>query len=96
MSMLEYVPIPYFLVDTEFNILEWSQQSGHLFKPSANFLDLVDVFSQEKARKFLSLRQKDSRELSVDEPHDEQTLVQSRGQAIQKVELVMQTNDSPR
>lgn len=52
MSMLEYVPIPYFLVDTEFNILEWSQQSGHLFKPSANFLDLVDVFSQEKARKF--------------------------------------------
>ncbi|BFJ00651.1 hypothetical protein MMB68_07505 [Priestia sp. Y58] len=95
MSMLEYVPVPYFLVDTEFNILEWSQQSGHLFKPSANFLDLVDVFSQEKARKFLSLRQKDSRELSVDEPHDEQTLVQSRGQAIQKVELVMQTNDSP-
>lgn len=33
--------------------------------------------------------------MSVDEPHDEQTLVQSRGQAIQKVELVMQTNDSP-
>ncbi|MEH7001377.1 hypothetical protein [Priestia megaterium] len=84
MSMLEYVPIPYFLVDTEFNILEWSQQSGHLFKPSANFLDLVDVFSQEKARKFLSLRQKDSRELSVDEPHDEQRLSKAEARLFRK------------
>ncbi|KOO47646.1 STAS domain-containing protein [Priestia koreensis] len=95
MSMLEYVPVPYFLVDTDFNILEWSVQSGHVFQPAANFLDLVDTFSKDKAKKFLATRSSDSAELSVDQPHEKDTLIQHRGQAIQKVEIVLKTNSSP-
>ncbi|WLR56914.1 STAS domain-containing protein [Mesobacillus subterraneus] len=53
MSDLKYLPQPYFLVDREYNIHDFSQVSSEIFYISKNFLDLVDRESQGKTKNIL-------------------------------------------
>lgn len=53
MSMLKSAPVPYFTVDRNFKILNRSKLAMTTFAPVDNFLDVVDTFSKEKAKKYL-------------------------------------------
>jgi rsbT co-antagonist protein RsbR len=53
MSEVKYSPLPYFLIDSDFNILEFSQRSTEIFSFGKKFLDLVDQESHTKAENLL-------------------------------------------
>ncbi|WP_102263044.1 STAS domain-containing protein [Mesobacillus jeotgali] len=53
MSDLKYLPQPYFLIDREFNIHDFSQVSSEIFYISKNFLDLVDWENHGKIKYIL-------------------------------------------
>lgn len=53
MSDLKYSPQPYFLVDSDYNILEFSQISSEIFSIGDKFLDLVDWESHGKTKNIL-------------------------------------------
>ncbi|EIT86751.1 hypothetical protein A374_04234 [Fictibacillus macauensis ZFHKF-1] len=50
---IKHMPIPYFEIDKQFNILARSDQSVETFLEKTNFLELVDAESKEKASLFL-------------------------------------------
>lgn len=50
MSDLKYLPQPYFLIDRDYNILDFSQVSSEIFSIGDNFLDLVDWESHGKIK----------------------------------------------
>ena len=50
---LKFLPQPYFLIDLDYNILDFSQVSSELFYIRKNFLDLVDRESQGKTKNIL-------------------------------------------
>lgn len=50
---VKHLPIPYFEIDEELNILAHSDKSVETFNKQTNFLDLVDLESKEKALIFL-------------------------------------------
>jgi rsbT co-antagonist protein RsbR len=53
MSDLKYLPQPYFLIDREYNIHDFSQVSSEIFYISKSFLDLVDLESHVKTKNLL-------------------------------------------
>lgn len=59
MSDLKYSPQPYFLIDRDYNILEFSHISSEIFTISDKFLDLVDWESHGKTK--IILGNKESR-----------------------------------
>ncbi len=50
MSDLKYLPLPYFLIDAEYNILANSAASEGIFSVGKNFLELVDWESHNKMK----------------------------------------------
>ncbi|MCQ6267306.1 hypothetical protein M1K46_16845 [Fictibacillus sp. WQ 8-8] len=52
-SKIKHMPIPYFEIDKEMNILAQSDKSVETFCNKGNFLDIVDLESREKALIFL-------------------------------------------
>lgn len=57
MSVLKYLPHPYFLLDREFNILEFSQIGSEIFLIGDKFPDLVDWESQGKMKTILGKKE---------------------------------------
>ena len=53
MSDLNFLPLPYFLIDRDYNILDFSRVSSETFYIGKNFLDLIDGESQRKTRTIL-------------------------------------------
>ncbi|WNF21145.1 STAS domain-containing protein [Mesobacillus jeotgali] len=53
MSDLKFSPQPYFLLDSDYNILEFSQISSETFSIGDKFLDLVDWESHAKTKSIL-------------------------------------------
>ncbi|WP_079509251.1 hypothetical protein [Mesobacillus jeotgali] len=54
MSDLKYLPLPYFLIDAEYNILACSAASEEVFTVGKKFLDLVDWESHNKINSLLN------------------------------------------
>ncbi|GAM13960.1 STAS domain-containing protein [Mesobacillus selenatarsenatis] len=57
MSDVKYSPQPYFLLDRDFNILEFSQIGAEIFSIGDMFLELVDWESHKKATNILGNRE---------------------------------------
>lgn len=53
MSAIRYLPQPYFLVNEDFQVLDYSIRSSEIFAVVQNFLDLVDWESRAKAERSL-------------------------------------------
>ncbi|UGB31574.1 STAS domain-containing protein [Metabacillus sp. B2-18] len=54
MLTIKHIPLPYFTIDQEFNILEASDFACDIFGEALNFLDIVDIESKRKAQSLLS------------------------------------------
>ena len=57
MSDLKYSPQPYFLLDRDYNILEFSQIGSEIFSIGDKFLDLVDWESHGKTKTILGKKE---------------------------------------
>lgn len=57
MSDLKYSPQPYFLLDRNYNILEFSQIGSDIFSIGDKFLDLVDWESHGKTKSILGKKE---------------------------------------
>ncbi|WP_175638192.1 hypothetical protein [Metabacillus schmidteae] len=71
MFALENIPVPVFILDTDFNILDCSSISKTLFSKRRNFLDIVDVDSRNKVHYFLSTKEKKKFEANIITAQDE-------------------------
>ncbi|WHY74735.1 hypothetical protein [Fictibacillus enclensis] len=63
-SNIKHLPIPYFEIDEQLNILARSDKSRETFTSKENFLDLVDLESREKAI-FLLVSEKLTQEIEL-------------------------------
>ncbi|MDN4523113.1 hypothetical protein [Fictibacillus fluitans] len=63
-SSIKHMPIPYFEIDEQLNILSRSDKSCETFTTKENFLDLVDLESREKAI-FLLVSEKLTHEIEL-------------------------------
>jgi rsbT co-antagonist protein RsbR len=59
------LPLPYFKINEELDILESSAEAASLFVPAGNLLDLVDDESTEKAKNVLLNKMKKQTELNM-------------------------------
>ncbi|WP_078551860.1 STAS domain-containing protein [Bacillus alkalicellulosilyticus] len=54
MSTNQFIPIPYFKITKNFDVLEVSAECDRIFPKVENFLELVDIASRKKTEHFLS------------------------------------------
>ncbi|APH06162.1 hypothetical protein [Bacillus weihaiensis] len=65
MIALENVPVPAFILNEDFQILTSSDMAKKLFSSHSNFLQLVDIDSQNKVSFFLTSNDKDKFEANM-------------------------------
>ncbi|OZT13947.1 hypothetical protein CHN50_05110 [Priestia aryabhattai] len=95
MSMLKSAPVPYFTVDRNLKILNRSKLAMTTFASVDNFLEVVDTFSKEKAKKYLRTEYIAKDDNEKKENRKRTTLLEEKEYTAQKVELVLQTEQSP-
>lgn len=66
MSATSQLPVPYFELDETYKIVTRSTQANQAFKKAESFLELLDIGSVEKVKRFFSSRESGKIEMNMD------------------------------